>query len=53
MADKIHKLLFLLFYLSGMYFRNLTGEIKIHKGKTTLAILEEKEVFGEYELIND
>lgn len=29
-----------------------TGEIKIHKGKTTLAILEEKEVFGELSLLD-
>ncbi len=29
-----------------------TGEIKIHKGKTTLAILEAKEVFGELSLLD-
>lgn len=30
----------------------LTGEIQIHKGKTTLAILTEKEVFGELSLLD-
>ena len=30
----------------------LSGEIKIHKGKTTLAILREKEVFGELSLLD-
>ncbi len=30
----------------------LTGEIIIHKGKTTLAILKEKEVFGELSLLD-
>lgn len=29
-----------------------TGEIRIHKGKTTLAILEEREVFGELSLLD-
>ncbi len=28
------------------------GEIEIHKGKTTLAILQEKEVFGELSLLD-
>jgi len=30
----------------------LSGQIKIHKGKSTLAILVEKEVFGELSLLN-
>ncbi len=30
----------------------LSGEIQIHKGKTTLAILKEKEVFGELSLLD-
>jgi len=30
----------------------LSGEIQIHKGKTTLAILGEKEVFGELSLLD-
>lgn len=30
----------------------LSGEIQIHKGKTTLAILHEKEVFGELSLLD-
>ena len=30
----------------------LTGKIQIHKGKTTLAILNEKEVFGELSLLD-
>ena len=29
-----------------------TGEIEIHKGKTTLAILQAKEVFGELSLLD-
>jgi CRP/FNR family transcriptional regulator, cyclic AMP receptor protein len=30
----------------------LTGQIQIHKGKTTLAILQEKELFGELSLLD-
>ncbi|MEJ7587953.1 MAG: cyclic nucleotide-binding domain-containing protein [Ferruginibacter sp.] len=30
----------------------LAGQIQIHKGKTTLAILQEKEVFGELSLLD-
>ena len=30
----------------------LSGEIQIHKGKTTLAVLGEKEVFGELSLLD-
>lgn len=30
----------------------LTGQIQIHKGKTTLAVLQEKEVFGELSLLD-
>ncbi len=30
----------------------LSGQIQIHKGKTTLAILQEKEVFGELSLLD-
>ncbi len=30
----------------------LSGEIKIHKGNSTLAILQEKEVFGELSLLD-
>lgn len=30
----------------------LSGEIQIHKGKTTLAVLHEKEVFGELSLLD-
>ena len=30
----------------------LSGQIQIHKGKTTLAILHEKEVFGELSLLD-
>lgn len=29
-----------------------SGEIEIHKGKTTLAVLQEKEVFGELSLLD-
>ena len=29
-----------------------SGEIRIHKGKTTLAVLHEKEVFGELSLLD-
>lgn len=30
----------------------LTGQIQIHKGKTNLAVLQEKEVFGELSLLD-
>lgn len=30
----------------------MTGQIQIHKGKTTLAVLQEKEVFGELSLLD-